>query len=380
VEVVKIPRVLNREIVLLVALSLAAFGVFAFTRHMAARVQQLDAKIAAVWFERGMQYMEAGETEKAIQSFRKATADAGDNQKYLLALADALAADNYAAEAGQLLLTLRESHPVNAEINTQLARLAAQQGEVQEAVHYYQSALYSNWAAAQADERRRLRIEFIRFLLAHQQRDLATSELLVLQGRTPDSAPAHIETAKLFLEADDQKHALQEYEEAVRLDSHNEEALTGAGETSFQLGDYAEAERYLRDALDVNPDSQKARQLLWLAELVQSEDPLAPRLSPLERQRRLRADFQRSEQRLDSCLNQTAGSIASTELQALKAEALAVQPKLRSEMHPPDSDAVRSGVDLIFRMQQAASGHCGEPAPEDEALLLIGRRHNGERP
>jgi len=380
VEVVKIPRILNREIVLLVALSLAAFGVFGFTRHMAARVQQLDAKIAAVWFERGMQYLEAGETEEAIQSFRKATADAGDNQKYLLALADALAADNYAAEAKQLLLTLRESDPGNAEINTQLARLAAQQGEVQEAVHYYQSALYSNWAAAQADERRRLRIEFIRFLLAHQQRDLATSELLVLQGRTPDSAPAHIETAKLFLEADDQKHALQEYEEAVRLDSHNEEALTGAGETSFQLGDYARAERYLRDALDVNPDSQKARQLLWLAELVQREDPLAPRLSPLERQRRLMADFQRSEQRLDSCLNQTAGSIASTELQSLKAQALAVHPKLRSETHPPDSDAVRSGVDLIFRMQQAASGHCGEPAPEDQALLLIGRRHNGERP
>ena len=35
-EVVKIPRILNREIVLLVALSLAAFGVFVFTRHVAA--------------------------------------------------------------------------------------------------------------------------------------------------------------------------------------------------------------------------------------------------------------------------------------------------------------------------------------------------------
>jgi len=235
VEVVKIPRILNREIVLLVALSLAAFGVFVFTRHMAARVQQLDAKIAAVWFERGMQYMEAGETEKAIQFFRKATADTGDNQKYLLALADALAADNYAAEARQLLLTLRESDPGNAEINTQLARLAAQ-GELQEAVHYYQSAFYSNWAAAQADERRRLRIEFIRFLLAHKQRDLATSELLVLQGRTPNSAPAHIETAKLFLEADDQKHALQEYEEAVRLDSHNEEALIAPAKPTVPSG------------------------------------------------------------------------------------------------------------------------------------------------
>lgn len=379
-EVVKIPRILNREIVLLVALSLAAFGVFVFTRHVAAGEQRLEARIAAVWFERGMQFMRAGDIEQAIQAFRKATADTGENRRYVLALADALAAGNHVAEAQQLLLTPRESDPGDAEMNTQLARLAARQGAVQDAVHYYQSALYSNWAAGQADERRRLRIEFIRFLLAHQQRDLATSELLVLQGRTPNSASAHIETAKLFLEADDQKHALQEYEEAHRLDSHNEDALTGAGQTSFQLGDYATAERYLRDAHDVNPDSQKARQLLTLAELVQSEDPLAPPLSPLERQRRLMADFERSEQRLESCLNQTAGSTASAELQSLKAEALAVQPKFRSQTHPPDSDAVRSGVDLIFRMQQAASGHCGEPAPEDQALLLIGRRHNGERP
>ena len=379
-EVIKIPRVLNKEILLLVALSLAASCVFVFTRHMAARVQQLEAKIAAVWFERGVKYMDAGETDKAIQAFRNATADMGDNHQYVLALANALAAENHDAEAQQLLLRLRESDPENAQININLARLAAKQGEVQQAVHYYQNALYRRWSADEASQRRQLRIELIRFLLAHQQYDLASSELLILQARTPESAPAHIEVARLFVEADDKQHALKEYSEAARLDGNNVEALTGAGEMAFEVGDYTKAEQYLRAALTLNRDSQKSRQLLALIETMQSEDPLLPNLTPRERQTRLLADFDLSIKRLESCLSQKAGSTASSELELLKSEALAMRPKLGNTAHPPDSDAVRSGMGLIFRMEQAASGYCGEPAPEDDALLLIGRRHSGGRP
>lgn len=379
-EEIKIPRVLNKEILLLASLSLAAFGVFLFTKQMAAKEQQLEAKIASVWYERGEQYMQSGDTAKALEAFRKATSDAADNDKYQLALADSLIAGNHDAEADQLLLRLRESDPGNTEINTRLARLAAKQGLVLEAVHYYQSALYSNWSAEQADVRRKLRIEFIRYLLAHQQHDLAASELLVLQGRTPNTAAAHIETAKMFVEADDPSRALEEYNQAVQLDGKNVEALVGAGETAFQTRDYAEAEQSLRAALDVDPGSQKTRDLLDVVEAVQNEDPLAPGIPPGERQKRLLADFEMSTARLDSCLSQTSKEAASAELKSLKEEALATESKLNNPSHPPDSDAVKAGIGLIFRMQQAASAYCGKPAAEDEALLLIGRQHNGERP
>ncbi len=379
-EEIKIPRVLNKEILLLAGLALAAFGVFLFTKQMAAKEQQMEAKIAAIWFDKGEQYMQSGDTPKAIEAFRKATSDAGDNVKYQLALADALIAGNHDAEADQLLLRLRESDPGNTEINTRLARLAAKQGLVQEALHYYQSALYANWSAEQADVRRKLRIEFIRYLLAHQQRDLAASELLVLQGRTQNTAAAHIETAKMFIEANDPAHALEEYSEAAQLDGKNVEALVGAGETAFQARDYAKAEQSLRAALDVDPESQKTRDLLEVVEAVQNEDPLAPHLSAVERQKRLVVDFERTKFRLDSCLSQTSNNTANAELKSLKDEALAVESKLNNPAHPPDSDAVRSGVGLIFKMQQASSAYCGKPSAEDEALLLIGQQHNGERP
>jgi tetratricopeptide (TPR) repeat protein len=380
VEEIKLPRVLNKEILLLAGLSLAACGVFLFTKQMAARAQQLDAKVAGLWYERGVQSMQSGDTAKALEAFRKATSNIGDNEKYQLALADALIAGNHDAEADQLLLRLRESNPGNTGINTRLARLAAKQGLVQEAVHYYQSALYSNWAPAQSDERRKLRIEFIRYLLAHQQRDLAVSELLVLQGRTPNTAAAHIETAKMFIEADDPAHALDEYSEAVQLDGKNVDALNEAGETAFQTGDYAKAEQYLRAALNVDPESTKSSRLLELTEAVQNEDPLAPQISPAERQKRLLAAFAETQSRLDNCLSRTAEEKASAQLKSLKDEAVAMETKFKSPAYPPDSDAVRSGVGLIFKMQQTVSGYCGKPALDDEALLLIGRRHNGERP
>jgi tetratricopeptide (TPR) repeat protein len=374
-------RILNKEIFLLVALALVAVGVFFFTRTMAAREQRMELRIARIWYDQGKQYIASGKIEKAIQAFRRSTAGTRYNQKYALALADALIAGNHDIEAQQLLLRLREADPENAEINIYLARLTAKQGETSDAGRYYQNALYGRWSGSQIDVRRRqLRVELTRFLLGHQEGNLASPELLILETEIPDSAPSWIETAKLFTEAGDPQHALKDYSEAARLDSHNVEALTGAGETSFQLGDYAKAKQYLKDSLDLNPQSEKARQLLSLAEMVLAHDPLAPHLTAEERQRRLIPDFDRSLQRLDSCLNQNSKSGTTAGLQSLKAEALAMEPKLDQRKHLPDSDMVGAGVSLIFKMQKAASDSCGEPSVLDQALILIGLQHNGARP
>ena len=378
-EVKTIPRVLHNELVLLVALSIVAFGVFVFTRNMAARQQRMEAGIAATWYERGERLIASGQVEPAIQAFRRATAESRDTQKYVLALANALSAGNHESEAEDLLLQLRESHPENAEINISLARLAAKQGETDEAVRYYQSALYGRWTGDQVEERRnQLRKELIGFLLQHQQHQLASSELLILEAGLPYDAASHIEVAKLFLQAGDVRRAFKNYSAAVQLDHHNVDALRGAGETSFLLGDYAQAVHYRRAELELDPSSTTSQKQLALAEMVLEEDPLAPHLTDQERKDRLLADFQRSLQRLDACLGQIADAKASAELQSLKAEALAMQPKL-GRNKKPDFDTVRSAAGLIFRMEEAAA-RCGELPVEDEALLLIGREHKGALP
>ena len=361
-------------------LSLAAFGVFVFTRNMAARERLLEEKIAAAWFERGTQFLQAGDTDKAIQAFRKAASDVEDNPKYALALANALTAEGKYPEAEQSLLRLRELNSEDPEVNLSLARLAAKQGSVQDAVRYYQNALYGRWSDDQLDQRRQLQMEFVQFLIGHQQRYLASSELFILQNRTPNSVAAHLQIARLFVDADDPQHALQEYKAAVDLDGKNVEALTAAGEISFQLGDYPQAQQYLKAALEANPESTKTRDLLTMTELILSEDPLLPHLSTWERQRRLLAGLDLSLKRLDTCLSQTSDRKATADLQSLKSEAAGVEPRLGAKNQPPDSDTARAGVALIFRMQQAAAGYCGPPSGADHALLLIGRQHHGDRP
>jgi tetratricopeptide (TPR) repeat protein len=378
VEVRTIPRILNNRIFLLVVLSVITFGVFVFTKRTAMWEQRLEAGIAAVWYERGEQLITSGKVEPAIQAFRRATADARENQKYLLALANALAAGNHDAEAQQLLLQLREPDPENAEINTYLARLAANQGKVDEAIHYYQNALYGQWTDPHPDERRReLRTELIGFLLQHQQRELASSQLLILEARSPDDVASHLKLGKLFLEAGDLHRAFNNYSAAAKEDSHNVDALKGAGETAFQLGDYAKAVDYLKCALEVDPSLAPTRQLLELAGKVLAEDPLDSHLSAVERRARFFEDFDRAQRRLESCLEQTTDSKQVEQLQALKTEATTMQPKLKRNW---DFDTARSGAELIFRIEEAASASCGQGSPEDQALLLIGRAHKGMQP
>ena len=378
-ELPRISRILNSEIVLLAALSVGAVGVFIFTRHMAAHERQLRRKIAAVWFERGMQYMQAGETGKAVASFRSATANVENDPRSMLALANALAVENHTQQALTLLVRLRDSDPENPDVNLSLARLAAQQGEVQEAVRYYQSALYGRWPNHRLDQRRQVRLELVRFLLAHQQQYLATSELYVLENRTPDSVAAHIELAKLFAEANDLLHAFEEYAAASRLDGSNVEALTAAGHLAFQMGNYRLAEPYLRAAQEANPDSQQTHQLLTLTRAVLSSDPRLPHLTQGDRQKRLEAGLEVSLKRVEDCLSDTSDSKAIAELQSLKTEAISATKSWKTKSSS-DTDTVKTGVDLIFRMEQTASGACGNPSDRDQAWLLIGQQHNGERP
>lgn len=370
-----IPRIFNNQVFLLVALSIVAIGVFVLTRRVAAWDHRLEAKIAAIWYAEGQRLMTSGNIQEAVQAFRQAANDAYDNQEYLLALANALVASNHDAEAGQLLLRLREPDPENADINIYLARLAAKQDKVDEAIHYYQNALYGQWTGTHTDERRReLRTELIHFLLQHRQGELASSELLILEGRIPDDAASHISVAKLFLKAGDVRRAFNNYSAAAKLDSHNVEAQKGAGETAFQLGDYSNAVEYLKSALDLDPSLEKTQQLLTLAQAVIAEDPLAPHLSAQERRTRLLDDFSRSLQRLQSCLVQTTESKGVEQLQSLKAEAAAMQPKLERSR---EFETVRAGAGLMFRMEEASSAICGQGSPEDQALILLGHERIG---
>jgi tetratricopeptide (TPR) repeat protein len=356
------------QIVLLIALAIAAFFV---TRAIAANNRDMSLRDAAKWFQRGQDQLDGGNADDAIESFRRATVKNRTEKRYVLALARALALTHQDDAARSALLGLRESSPEDPDINLQLARLAADRQDVTEAIRYYHYTLYAPWPVDQADNRRRVRIELVRFLLTHNQQSRAVSELLALSTDLPDDAAAHVEVGQLLVAAGDTGHALDQFQRALRLAPNNGVALAGAGQAAFEAGDYQAARKYLRAAPEGISSVRETREVV---ELVLSDDPLAARIGSIERRRRLAEAFSYAEQRLTACLEQRPGGQPSPNEVALRDEARAFEARLKP-FASLEEDTIESGLEVIDRIEDAAVRACPPATPRDRALLLIGQHH-----
>lgn len=191
----------HREVIQLVLLIVVAVAAFWVTRAVAASNRGMSLSDAAAWFERGQREMSAGHLDLAVDALRRATVRNRTDRRYLLALAHALALTGDADAARRELLALREAAPEDADINLELARLAAGRDDATEAVRFYHNALYAPWASEASEARRRVRLELVRFLLTHRQPARATAELVALSTDLPDDVSHHLELARLFEQA-----------------------------------------------------------------------------------------------------------------------------------------------------------------------------------
>jgi tetratricopeptide (TPR) repeat protein len=359
----------HREIVQLAVLIAVAAAAFLLTRAVAASNRQTNLRDAADWYATGQARLGAGDPDSAIAAFRRATVKNPEERQYVLALAQAQAGRRLYDDARRVLLSLREASPEDAEINLQLARLSAERQDVTEAIRYFHNALYSPGIGAQPDERRRVRLELVRFLMAHDQTSRAMSELLISSVDAPDTARAHIELARLLAQTGDSRHAAEQFASALRLEPDNGDALAGAGETAFRLGDYATARQYLRRA----PAEVNITALRDVADLVIVADPLAAHIPSAERQRRLLTAFRYVGQRLDTCVAARP-----------QADAIAVQHEAESfsrKLKPPsirESETIDTGAELVFRISRIATQSCPPATAMDRALDLIAKLHGGD--
>ncbi len=373
-------QLVHRELLLLVFLAAAAIPTYLFTRQMAELNRQRNSRIAAYWYRQGEHQLANNNPEAAITSLRHATTGDRNSGEYSFTLAKALAANGHDEEARLALLRLREAAPDNPQINLELARLSAREREIPQALLYYRHALYGVWTGEKVDERRRqLRLELIHLLLDRKEERRALAELLALSADSPDTPEAHLQIAQLFIEAGDTPHALQNFTETARLDPKNTEALQGAGAASFRLGDYKTARRFLTLALERDASSTSTAQLLETTHLIESSDPLLPRLTFQERAARLTAALDQSVKRLEECAgrDQLAPAPQPSESEQLRNEALALKLTITPEKLRQDPELVRTGADLVFKIEEKATGNCGKPQGPDEALLLIGRKYKG---
>ncbi len=347
----------------------------------------VEGGFAEDWYTRGEADLRAGRAEAALADFRTALSYSHDNERYQLRLAQALMAVGQSREAGSeartYLLNLLEHEPGNGTVNLELARLAARDHSVSDALRFYHGAIYGEWEDDPVLRRRAARLELVEFLLDAGQEDAARGELIALAADLPDDPALQTKVGNLLLRVAGYDDALKLFRQALREEPHLAPALAGAGECYFQNGNYALAERYLARAVQQDPHLAQAAAMLDTAQAVLSLDPFNRRLDNMERARRAVLDFNSALMRLQNCAAQRGIDLKATggdPLQALSAQAVQLQPRAQQRYLSRDSELLSQVMDTVFEIEQSTAHTCGEPQGMDLALLLMAREQGGTRP
>src|ERR1700722_8042877 len=307
---------------LIFADGLALITLFATTALLAVLTNYLyqsyashQVELAGRWLERGQQAMRDGKPKAAIDALSSALAYAPGQRTIEIQLAEALASAGRLQEASVYFNALLETQQGDGLINLQLARIAARQGNVDQAIEDYQRAIYGSWEGDGYVRRRSVRLELINYLVSKQRLDQARNELLVASGNAPDDdITVQLDIARTMEQAQDPSDALNLYKKILRHHASLREALEGAGRTAFQLGRYLEAKRYLTHALEGPGVDQEAP-----AAIAQSRDRLAEatrllqlypssRVGLAERSNRILQDRKLAVTRLAECTQDKAAA------------------------------------------------------------------------
>ncbi len=371
------PRIYSRELVfLLCVLSLLLLVVI--TAFLSRVYHKQVHTLADRWFAQGQQDMQAGNTTAALTDYRNALVYNPTNTRFQFSLATALAATGRGNEARAYLLNLLSESPGRGEVNLELARIAAQNGQVADAERYYQGAIYGEWDADPIATRWQIRRELCEFLLDHGLMKQATPEVIALAENTP---PGDVQRLKivgpLLLRTQQWTRAQELYRDLLAADRNDEEALAGAAKAAFELKQYTEALQYLnrlpgerREAPDLAGAYEMSRRILAV-------DPFVAGLSAKAKAQRAATALTLAQTRLQNCARQNGESLVETpprtDLQILSAQLQRTQSDWSESNLEHFPERLDASMEFVFGVENAAAKSCGEPQGDQRALWLLGR-------
>jgi tetratricopeptide (TPR) repeat protein len=366
-----------REPVVIVVLSLSSILFFFLVSGLSGLYQRTLSSRAKLWSDRGEDDLGAGQIAHAMKDFQVALTYSRDNFDYELSLAQTLVTLRRTEEARVYLINLWQRQPESGPVNLQLARIYASKGDVSRALRYYHNAIYAVWSGNPEAQQLSARLELVRFLLDFRSLNQAEAELIAVGRSLPEDALLHLEIGDLFMRVPDYERAFLVYQQALKLDRHNPDALARVGRAAYELGEYQLAKRYLKLAVARRPDDAQSAQLLATCTAVQRLDPYRI-WSARERDRIVLSDFNTAGNRLNSCIaTSSSGQASNMALQSLNAQWMDMKTRLSQKslrMHPDWSD---SAMNLVFNIERETSSLCGTPTGDDLLLLLMGKQHGG---
>ncbi len=365
-------RIIQRDLSLLVAIALAA-GLFFFgTRRFAEAESHAIRSQAERWYQQGAKESSASNVAGAVADFRKALEGNRSDTRYALALAESLERENKGEEARQLLMQLRESYPEDAEINLEVARVAAKRQDLTEASHFYRHALFGTWNKGEPRHRRTETLfELIRFELIQKQREAALSDALQLEQEL-EATDTHSweQLGELYLRMNEPRRALQSFDAVLRVNHNESEALLHSAQANFMLGRFNAANSSLnastaRGLKNADTDSV-TKQLALIFEM----DPRARNLPSQQRAERVNNILAQALARAQGC-DQMPNLSATTHSQmaALEQRLNSLQGDLKS--HPFSQDDIADAFNAAYAAGTFTSSFCGRGSDADQAMLAL---------
>lgn len=377
--------------------TLVLFGVVVVTTVLAVLTwlifrsySQHQQDAAARWKRRGEEALRTNKPAAAVYDLRTSLGyEQVDDPTTEIKLAEALAevgTPRSLQEAAVYLNTLWEKEPGNGNINLQLGRVLARQGQVASALEHYHAAIYGVWEGNGAVQGRRARLEMVRYQITMGHYSDARGELLIAAGNDT-STPTLMEVAGLLAEAHAPTDALHLYREVAQRRPVVVQALEGAGQMAFTLGRYRQARDYLDKALNAanaaHPlkDRALAEKNLEIASAVMGIYP-STQLPQGERARRVLRAYGVARKRYTDCANGNAGESAtpqtgktqiqnSQEMTALGNRWQAARPRLTAAALANNMQLEAATMQLVYDTEQVTEHVCGEPTGDDAALLRI---------
>lgn len=369
---------LTREPVILALLTVLAVVLFGVVGGLSRTFHAQQESLGQRWFSRGVADLQAQRFDAAVTEFRAALRYSRDNYSYQLNLAEALVGLKRTAEASSYFINLWDRQPEDGLVNLELARIAAQKQETDQALRYYHNAIYATWPGNEEVERRDARLELIEFLLQINAKAQAQSELIALEANLGDDFAQQARVGDLFVRAQDYEHALAAYRLALKADRHNRAALAGAGLAAFELGRYPVAQRYLQAAVAADSSDAQSTANLKTTELVLQMDPFRRDISVAQRDRIVAEAFANAGDRLKTCgaANGSAARAAAPQPN-LADQWTKMKPQISESGLRRNPDLVNAAMEVVFNIERQTSATCGAPAGTDLALLLIAKLHEG---
>ena len=370
-------RRFSREAFLFASLVLlvAAIGFTAFVTRM---YHKQVHTLADSWFAKGEASYRAGDAPAALADYRNALVFSPNNPDFQFHLAQALAANGHDEEARAYLLNLLSESPGSGEVNLELARIAARQNSMAEALRYYHGVIYGVWDTDPIEMRWRIRRELSEYLLDHKAANQAVAEIILLAENTP---PDDIERLKiagsLLSRAQIWPRALAVFRSILAANPLDDDALAGAAIAAYQLGQYVQATQYFSRLSGEKAADSRVSEMAETSRRLVEADPFISGLSAQEKARRTASAFSIAQSRLRGCADARGMSLTDSSNASPMQNAFSTGQKMQKEwternflLHPERVDAAMS---LVFNIENLTAQQCGAAQGDDRALWLLGR-------